>query len=43
VSEAMGEAGVAREHYRAAMRFAPKERWYQLEANLFERRTSGAR
>ena len=43
VSEAMGETDVAREHYRAAVRLAPKERWYQLEAKMFERRTSGAR
>jgi tetratricopeptide (TPR) repeat protein len=43
VSEAMGEVDVAREHYRAAVRLAPKERWYQLEARMFERRTSGAR
>ena len=43
VSEAMGETGVAREHYGAAVRLAPKERWYRLEAKMFERRTSGAR
>lgn len=43
VSEAMGDAGAAREHYAAAVRLAPKERWYQLEARLFERRASGAR
>jgi tetratricopeptide (TPR) repeat protein len=43
VSEAMGEAEVAREHYLAATRLAPKERWYQLEARMFERRSSGAR
>lgn len=43
VSEAMGEVDAAREHYRAAVRLAPKERWYRLEAQMFERRTSGAR
>lgn len=43
VSEAMGEVEVAREHYAAAVRLAPKERWYQLEARMFERRTSGAK
>ena len=43
VSEAMGEVDVARDHYRAAVRLAPKERWYQLETKMFERRTSGAR
>jgi tetratricopeptide (TPR) repeat protein len=43
LSEAMGEVDAAREHYAAAVRLAPKERWYRLEANMFERRTSGAR
>lgn len=43
LSEAMGEADSAREHYKAAVRLAPKERWYQLEAKMFERRSSGAR
>ena len=43
VSEAMGEVDVAREHYSAAVRLAPKERWYRLERKMFERRTSGAR
>ncbi|HEX7190925.1 MAG TPA: hypothetical protein VF381_05060, partial [Thermoanaerobaculia bacterium] len=43
VSEALGETSVAREHYGAAVRLAPKERWYQLELKMFERRTSGAR
>jgi tetratricopeptide (TPR) repeat protein len=43
VSEAIGDVDAAREHYRAAVRLAPKERWYQLEARLFERRPSGAK
>jgi hypothetical protein len=43
ISEAMGDVDAAREHYRAAIRLAPKERRYQLEAKLFERRASGAR
>jgi tetratricopeptide (TPR) repeat protein len=43
VSEAMGESDAAREHYSAAVRLAPKERWYLLEARRFERRSSGAR
>jgi len=43
VSEAMGEVEIAREHYNAAVRLAPKERWYRLERKMFERRTSGAR
>lgn len=43
ISEAMGDIGVAREHYQAAMRLAPKERRYQIEANMFERRAAGAK
>ncbi|HEV8432603.1 MAG TPA: tetratricopeptide repeat protein [Thermoanaerobaculia bacterium] len=43
VSEAMGNVDVARDHYSAAVRLAPKERWYRLEAKMFERRSSGGR
>jgi hypothetical protein len=43
ISEAMGDLGAAREHYEAAIRLAPKERRYRLEAKMFERRASGAR
>lgn len=43
LSEAMGEIGPAREHYRAAMRLAPNERRYRMEAKMFERRASGGR
>jgi hypothetical protein len=43
VSEALGETDVAREHYRAAIQLEPKERRYQIEMKMFERRASGAR
>jgi tetratricopeptide (TPR) repeat protein len=43
VSEAMGETEAARKHYDIAVRLAPKERRYRLEARMFERRASGAR
>jgi tetratricopeptide (TPR) repeat protein len=43
LSEAMGDTETARKHYGIAMRLAPKERRYRLEARLFERRASGAR
>lgn len=41
VSEAMGDTDAAREHYAAAVRLAPKERWYRLEAQMFQRRSKG--
>jgi hypothetical protein len=43
LSEAMGDTGFAREHYAAAMRLAPKERRYRIEAKNFERRAAGTR
>lgn len=43
LSEAMGDADRAREHYRAAMRLAPKEHRYQMEAKMFERRAARGR
>jgi tetratricopeptide (TPR) repeat protein len=43
LSEAMGELGPAREHYGAAIRLAPKERRYRMEAKMFERRATGGR
>jgi hypothetical protein len=43
ISEAMGDIGAARDHYGAAIRLAPKERRYRIEAKMFERRASGAR
>lgn len=43
LSEAMGDADHAREHYRAAMRLAPKEHRYRMEAKMFERRAARGR